>query len=307
MNRSIAVLSSCFVILAAGFGETAFAQASNQRPHPGTKSAVPASSARTRLPTKEDVEAGLQRTLGYDPSISWEIFDIRASAVPGMAEVIISINKQVANHLYLSPDGENAIIGELIPFGLNPFARARQLLKAANGPARGAQTPVIFLVEFSDLECPHCKVSHPILEKLASDFPQVRVVFQQFPLPASMHPWAMKAAEYADCAGQISQESFWKYLDGIFENQAGITLATADEKLKELATAAGLDAEKVAACAATPETEARVKKSLELGQSLEVNETPTVFINGRRVKSIATIPYDQLKSLVQFEIAHAGK
>jgi protein-disulfide isomerase len=50
-----------------------------------------------------------------------------------------------------------------------------------------------------------------------------------------------------------------------------------------------------------------VKKSLDLGASLDVNETPTVFINGRRVKSLASIPYDQLKALVQFEIDHAGK
>jgi protein-disulfide isomerase len=46
---------------------------------------------------------------------------------------------------------------------------------------------------------------------------------------------------------------------------------------------------------------------MQLGQSLDVNETPTVFINGRRVRGIGDIPYEQLKSLVQFEIDHAGK
>ena len=44
-----------------------------------------------------------------------------------------------------------------------------------------------------------------------------------------------------------------------------------------------------------------------LGATLDVNETPTVFINGRRVPGIANIPYDNLKQLVQFEIDHAGK
>ena len=117
----------------------------------------------------------------------------------------------------------------------------------------------------------------------------------------------MKAALYADCAGQMDQAAFWKYVDAIFENQGGIALATAEDKLKELATGAGLDAKKVAACAATSETEARVKKSVELGESLGINETPTVFMNGRRVKGISNIPYDQLKALVQFEIDHAGK
>ena len=82
---------------------------------------------------------------------------------------------------------------------------------------------------------------------------------------------------------------------------------TPDDKLKELATAAGLDAQKISSCAATPEAEARVTKSLDLGRSLDVNQTPTVFVNGRRVLGIASIPYDQLKNIVQFEIDHAGK
>jgi len=248
----------------------------------------------------------MKRTFGYDPSITWEIFDIRPAAIPGVTELTVAVNKQQPIHMYLSPDHQNAIVGSIIPFGTNPFAPARAKLQAADGPARGPQTPVIYIVEFSDLECPHCKVAQPILEKLATDFPQVRYVFQQFPLPASLHPWAMKAAQYADCA-RTNQEAFWKYIDSIFENQGGIALATADDKLKELATAAGLDANSIAACASAPSTEAHIKKSLDLGETLEVAETPTVFINGRRVLQIATIPYDQVKAIVQFEIDHAGK
>ncbi|HZE80485.1 MAG TPA: thioredoxin domain-containing protein, partial [Candidatus Polarisedimenticolia bacterium] len=136
---------------------------------------------------------------------------------------------------------------------------------------------------------------------------QVRFTFQQFPLPASLHPWALKAAQYADCAGQMDKDAFWKYVDAIFENQGGIALATADDKLKELAAANGLDATKIAACAASPQTDARIKKSLELGQSLNVNQTPTMLVNGRAVLGFANIPYDNLKQLVQFEIDHAGK
>jgi protein-disulfide isomerase len=195
----------------------------------------------------------------------------------------------------------------VVPFGVDPYAPARAKLRAADGHASGAQAPVISMVEFSDLECPHCKAAHPILEKLSVDFPQVRYVFQQFPLPASMHPWAMKAAQYADCAGRVGDTAFWKYLDTVFQNQGSIALATADDQLKGFAATVGLDPQKIAACAALPQTEARIRKSLELGESLEVTQTPTVFINGRRVLGIASIPYDQLKNLVQFEIDHAGK
>ena len=306
MNKLIALAT--FVLLV-------FSLASAQSSTPATKdpaakdpAGVKAADTGFPLPSTEEVDAAMKRTFGYDPSLTWEILAIRPSAIAGVADIIVSINKQAATHIYLSPDEENAIVGELVPFGANPFAPARAKLQAADGPARGPQTPAISVVEFSDFECPHCKAAQPVADKLAADFPQVRFVFQQFPLPASMHPWAMKAAEYSDCAAHaIGNDAFWKYADAIFEKQESIDVATADDKLKEIATATGLDAQKVAACAATPETEARVKKSMTLAQSLDVNQTPTVFINGRRVPGIAGIPYDQLKNLVQFEIDHAGR
>lgn len=272
---------------------------------PAKKPAAPASSAA--LPSKDDVEAAMKRTFGYDPAITWVIYDISPSLVPGLADVMLSINKQQPQHVYYYAANQNAIIGETIPFGPNPFASIRTTLQAADGPSRGPQSPVITMVEFSDLECPHCKAAQPVLEKLAGDFPQVRYIFQQFPLPASMHPWAMKAALYADCAGRANPSLFWKYVDTIFENQGSVAAPTADDKLKEFATTAGLDPEKLSTCAADPQTEARVKKSMDLGQSLDVTQTPTLFVNGRRVLGITDIPYEQLKNLVQFEIDHAGK
>jgi len=298
-------LAASFAVSSAQTAAPKKAAAKPATPAPAAKPAT--SNPATALPSKEDVDAALKRTLGYDPAVAWQIYDIRPAAVPGLAEVLFSINQQATQHLYLSSDAQNAIIGEMIPFGANPFAPARAKLKGAFGPSRGGPNPPIDIVEFSDLECPHCKKSQPILEKLAADFPQVRFIFQQFPLPASMHPWAMKAAQYADCVGQMNKDAFWKYVDAIFENQGGIALATADDKLKELAIVNGLDAMKVSACADSPETAARIKKSADLGASLEVNETPTVFMNGRRVRGVADIPYEKLKELVQFEIDHAGK
>jgi protein-disulfide isomerase len=276
--------------------------------HSTSSPATPQSTQKkAALPTMEEVEASMKRSFGYDPGVSWQIYEIKESSIPGLAEVLVSMNKQQPVHLYLAPGTQTAIAGQMIPFGPDPFAPARASLKGAFGPSRGGQNPPIEIIEFSDLECPHCKVAQPVLAKLFADFPQVRFIFQQFPLPASLHPWALKAAQYADCAGQMDKDAFWKYVDSIFDNQGGIALATADDKLKELATAAGYDAQKISSCAASPETDARIKRSQSLGATLDVNETPTVFINGRRVPGIANIPYDNLKQLVQFEIDHAGK
>jgi protein-disulfide isomerase len=244
---------------------------------------------KSALPTNDQVDAYMKRSFGYDPAVSWQILSIRETDVPGISEILVSVNKGEPYHLFYSNSAQVAFVGQMIPFGANPFAPARAKLQGAFGPSRGGANAPIQIVEFSDLECPHCKAAQPI------------------PLPASLHPWALKAAQYADCAGQLKPDAFWKYVDSIFDAQAGIALATADDKLKELATAAGYDALEISRCSASPATDARVKKSLALGESLGVGQTPTVYINGRAVLAIAQIPYENLKNLVQFEIDHAGK
>lgn len=281
-----------------------FTAASQPAPKRQKKTAI-AATAGTKLPTPAEIDTALKRNFGYDPAITWKILHISASGAPGVADVFLLLNNKDYLHFYVLPSVQKAIQGEMLAFGPHPFREERKKLQAANGPARGARNPVISIVEFSDLECPYCKAAHPTVDRLAGDFPQVRFVFQNFPLP--IHPWAMTAALYADCASRENPAAFWKFVDSTFENQGSIAAAVADDKLKELAAGAGLDAAKVSACAALPSTSDRVKKSIALGQSVGVQGTPTVFINGRKLPGLGGLDYDKLKNLVQFEIAHAQK
>src|SRR5215472_5041048 len=226
---------TAFLALILSVAGSAFAQSAAGKPHAAatsSTSAAPSQGKTSTLPTQEQVEAAMRRTFGYDSNVSWQIYDIRPSRIPDVADILVAVNKQQPIHLYWSAATQEAVAGDMMPFGPDPYARVRAKLQTADGPARGAQRPTITLVDFSDLECPHCKAAHPVLEKLAADFPQVRLVFQQFPLPASLHPWAMKAALYADCAGKLDKDAFWKYVDTVFENQGSIALATADDQLK---------------------------------------------------------------------------
>jgi len=151
----------------------------------------------TALPTVTEIDGFMKRTFGYDPSITWQIVDIRESSIAGITELVASMNKGLPTHLYFSSSAQSAIVGEMIPFGKDPFAPARAKLQAANGPSRGSETPSSRIVVFTDLQCADCKAAQPIVERLAADFPRVLFTFQQFPLSAK-HPWAMKGAEYAD-------------------------------------------------------------------------------------------------------------
>src|SRR5208337_5458808 len=187
--------------------------------------------------------------------------------------------------------------GEILPFGAKPFDEARaKLEKGVNGTAKGPEKAAVTIVEFSDMQCPHCAKAAPAIEQLLAQEPDARFVFQNFPLPA--HNWAEKAAGYVDCVGRASaggaaNDAVWKFIQKTFDEQANITEANVDEKLKAIATASGANGDEIAACAVKPDTKARVEASVALGRSVNVNGTPVLFINGRNVPGGA--PVDLLK------------
>ena len=263
--------------------------------------AAAAASNPTVLPTEDTVNSFLFQMFGYDATITWKVAEIRPSEVPGLAEVLVVVtNPQGSNQnrLLVSADGKHAISGEILPFGAKPFEDARaKLEKGVNGLAKGPAKAPVTIVEFSDMQCPHCAKAAPMIEQLLALEPEAHFVFQNFPLPA--HNWAEKAAGYVDCVGRASNDAVWKFIQKTFDEQANITEANADEKLKAIATASGANGDEVAACAAKPDTKARVEVSVALGKSVDVNATPTLFINGRNVPG--GTPVDLLKKIVDFE------
>jgi len=275
-------------------------------PHPAKAAAKPAATpavaeGTTVLPTEDTVNSFLFQMFGYDPTITWKVIEIRPSEVAGLAEVsVVLTNPQGSNvnRLLISADGKYAITGDILPFGAKPFADARaKLEKGVNGPAKGPAKAAVTIVEFSDMQCPHCAKAASGIEQLLAQEPDAHFVFQNFPLP--MHNWAEKAAGYIECVGRASNDAVWKFIQKTFEEQANITEANADEKLKAIATASGANGDEIAACAGTPETKARIEASIALGKSVGVNSTPTLFINGRN--SPGGAPVDLLKKIADFQ------
>jgi protein-disulfide isomerase len=258
-------------------------------------------AAATALPTEDTVNAFLFQMFGYEPTITWKVADIRPSPVPGLAEAVIVLSTPQGsnqNRLLISSDGKHAISGDIMPFGAKPFADAREKLeKGGNGPAKGPTNAPVSIVEFSDMQCPHCQEAAPGIEQLLAQEPDARFVFQNFPIPS--HDWAEMAAGYVDCLGRSNNDAVWKFIQKTFADQASITAANVDEKLKAIATASGANGDDISACAVKPETKARIQASVGLGKSVGVTGTPTLFINGRMVSGSAHA--DTLKKIVDFE------
>jgi protein-disulfide isomerase len=305
MSRSTANL----ILIVAVLVDIGFTQ--QQRTSENSVAAArPSTVAQTPagLPSEQTVNGFLQQTFGYDPNVSWKLVAIKPGPAEGLSEVDVVLANQGGQQnttFYVTADGKHALVGDLIPFGVKPFAEAKQILdKGINGPSRGPAGAPVTIVEFSDLQCPHCKQAQPTIEKLLGDEQNARFIFQQFPLPS--HNWAAKAAAYADCIGRTNNAAFWKFINATYAGQSEITEANADEKLGSIADGTGVKGSDVAGCAAKPETKSRVDASVNLGKRVDVTGTPALFINGRRIANVNGIPYDVLKSIVEFE-AKQGK
>lgn len=258
-------------------------------------------------PTTQEVNAFLKQIWGYDPNRVWQVMGIQTTEAPNVSRVTILVGEQGVSHgpaptiFFVTPDGNHAIAGtSVVAFGAHPFSAVQQKLEqGAVGPYRGSSSKSLMLVEFADLQCPDCKAAAGTMDKLVQDFPNAHVVFQYFPL-TTIHPQAEKAAEYGACVAQEKgNAAFFQYVQAVFDTQDALR-TDADGTLNAAVAKAGANASQVAACASTPVAANAVAASVRLGNEVGVDETPTMFVNGRPVP-ITSLPYTTLKQIVAYD------
>jgi len=156
-------------------------------------------------------------------------------------------------------------------------------------PSVGPANAPITIVEFSDFQCPYCKLSLPTIKEILAKFPdKVKVVYRDYPGPT--HPHASQAAEAAQCAGD--QGRFWEYHDSLFDRQASGTGWNFSELAKEI----GLNQDAFATCLTSRRYREEVAKDLHDGLRLGVTSTPTFFINGRPL--VGAKPFAEFQAVI---------
>ena len=278
------------------------------KPTSPAKAESTSSTARRFASQRSYGRCFLKHMFGWNSDLTWKVADIKPSEAAGVCSATVVFNTPKGSQvirLYVTPDQKYSFMAELVPFGADPFAEARQVLKAANGPSHGPQDAAVTIVEFGDLECPACKAAQPNITKLMEEEPKVRLVFQNYPLE-QIHKWALTGAKYLDCLGRQNNQAVWKFIATVYDHQSEINPQNVDQMLKGYVKDSGGDPDAVAACVAKPETEKRVRESMALAEKLDVTSTPTFFINGRRIVGFSanSTPYDAVKAMVDYDLAN---
>jgi len=151
---------------------------------------------------------------------------------------------------------------------INPVSVTDHILGNPNAP--------ITLVEFSDTECPYCKMFQSTMDLIKGTYIKdgtVAWVYRHFPLD-SIHPKTRKEAEATECVNELGgQTAFWKMLDTIYTNTPSNNQLD-PAKLPEFAKSVGVDVTKFNDCLASGKYAATVEADLQDGKNAGAQGTP---------------------------------
>ena len=182
-------------------------------------------------------------------------------------------------------------------------------------PIRGNPNAKVTVVNFDDLECPYCGRLHQELFPATIDRYKdlVRFVYKDDPL-TDIHPWAMHAAVDANCLGAESSPVYWAYVDYLHSHGQEVngdgrdlakSFATLDRIARQEATVAKLDPSVLDACIAKQD-ETQIKASMQLADSLRIEGTPAVFVNGEMI-GLGAVPTDQIWIVIDRALRSVGE
>ena len=171
-----------------------------------------------------------------------------------------------------------------------------QVISVDDDPVRGDANAAVTIVEFTDFQCPSCAAMNPVLDEVLKSYGnKVRLVVRDFPL--SMHANARKAAEAANAAH--AQGKFFEYAALLFKRQDALDVPS----LKKYASELGLDRARFDAALDSGKYSAEVKHDMDDGQIYGVGSTPTIFVNGKMLRTLSS---EGLRAAIDQALSRAG-
>jgi len=253
-----------------------------------------------------DLPAGVNLTLGpRTPSTEFANFDSMA------VTIALGDQKKVYDFL-VSRDGKTLIRMTRMDLTKDPYSDNLAKLHIDGRPIRGNKDAKVTIVNFDDFQCPYCARMHAELndEILKSYGSKIKVVYKDFPL-TEIHPWAKHAAINSNCLASQNQTAFWNFADEVHakagEMSHGLTLDQQKDKLDlmtiEQGQKAGVNMDALQACVKAQKDDA-VRASMDEAESLGVDATPTIFVNGQKISG--AVPADELKAIINRALVEAG-
>ena len=239
-----------------------------------------------------------------------------ANEVPGYDSVSVRLDQEgkQKDYSFLISKNRNTLL-RVTKFDLtkDAFADLMNKIDVSGRPSRGAKGAKVVVVNFDDFECPYCSRMHQTLfpELLKEYGDRVTFIYKDYPL-AEIHPWAIHAAVNAGCLASQNGDAFWDFADYIHANKQVVdserTPAGRLDAVDKMALFEGqrhnVDLPKLQACLKAQNEDA-VRASMKEADSLGVDATPTLFVNGQRIDGV--VPVDEVRAALDAALRDAGQ
>lgn len=222
-------------------------------------------------------------------SIGAILFSIILSGCSGSSSTTSAGNNSAAN----APSKTKAATTTAIPPNAPPGAQPPEQM--------GSPNATVTLEEFADFQCGSCAQAHPTMNEIKSMYgSRIHFIYRNFPLQIPAHDKSYDASLAASAAGM--QNKFWDLQNMLFSNQKAWT---ADPTYKQIwkgyAQKIGLDVPKWESDMAGMGAKNRVEADIARGKAVNINSTPTLFVNGVSVP-FADMTVTALKTLIDAEL-----
>ncbi len=264
---------------------------------------------------KTRIQRQIQAQYDFPPDVKIDVGPRRPSDFPTYDTVTVTLSargKDQKIDFLLSQDGKTLARVTKIDLTKDIYTERMNKIDVKGRPVRGNPNAKVTIVNFDDLQCPFCSRMHTTLmqEILPQYGDRIKIVYKDFPL--SMHPWAQHSANDANCLAAENDAAFWEFADYVHANQRAISGSGQDvqkskAELDRIALDMGkknsVDMNKLQACIKT-QPDATLKASMAEGESLGLNATPTMFINGQRLEG--AVDADEVKAILNEQLLAAG-
>jgi len=280
-----------------------------------SKPQQPAAQPAGALELNQRIDRQIHAFFNVPADVTVTIGAPKPSEFPNYDTVPITLSregKSQAMEFLLSKDGTTLLRMTKIDLTKDPYAETMKKIDVSGRPVRGNPNAKVTIVNYDDFECPFCARMHATLmnEVLSQYGDKVKIVYKDFPL--SMHPWAIHAANNANCLGKESNNGYWEFADYVHANQRVISGSQKDVQNSfneldhitlDIGKKNGADATKLQACIKS-QSDALLKPSMDEAESVGVSATPTMFINGQRLEGAVDV--QEVKAALNQQLLAAG-
>jgi protein-disulfide isomerase len=263
------------------------------------------------------IEKQVRVTFNVPPFVDVSVGERKASTeFTGFDKLTVKLSygaQSQTRELLLSKDGKTLFSVVKMDLTRDPLAETMSKMDLKGRPVRGNKDAKVTVVVYDDFECPYCSRMHQTLNEVLKSYgDRIKVVYKDFPL-VEIHPWAQQAAIDSGCLAKQSEGAYWDFADYVHANgrqiqgdkrPVDVQRAEVDKIALEMGKRHSTDEAALESCVKA-QSDTDLKASLKEAESLGVESTPAVFVDG--MKMDGAVPVDEMKQVLDKELKNVGE